>query len=151
MGWVVSVTPRPPFTPGKGSPLPIGLESGWTSELVWTQKLEEKTFVSARRSNPGCSIYSISFYLMLNCTWIFVIFIFPCSRNTLVMWYELPDNHSEHCYLHCEAHRCKRFVATGTCCIKRREFHIQGFGARIMLLQNLNFFLLLLGLIQDEY
>jgi hypothetical protein len=28
--------------PGKGPPAPIGQEAGWTSELVWTQRLEEK-------------------------------------------------------------------------------------------------------------
>jgi hypothetical protein len=42
MGVMVSVTPWPRFTPGERTPVPIGLEAGWTSELVWTQKLEEK-------------------------------------------------------------------------------------------------------------
>jgi hypothetical protein len=49
---VVSVTPRPRFTPGKGPQLPIVQEAGWASELVWTQKLEEKSFASPG-SNPG--------------------------------------------------------------------------------------------------
>jgi hypothetical protein len=47
---VVSVTPRPRFTPGKGPPVPIVQEAEWVSELVWTQRLEEKSFTSA--GNP---------------------------------------------------------------------------------------------------
>jgi hypothetical protein len=43
----VRVTPWPSFTPGKGPPVLIGQEAGWASELVWTQRLEEKSFVSA--------------------------------------------------------------------------------------------------------
>jgi hypothetical protein len=42
--WVVSVTPRPRFIPGKGPPVPIGWLAEWISELVWTQRLEEKRF-----------------------------------------------------------------------------------------------------------
>ena len=34
-GWVVSVTPRPHFTPGK-DPVPILEEAGWAPGLVWT-------------------------------------------------------------------------------------------------------------------
>jgi hypothetical protein len=33
--------------PGKGLPLPIGQEAGWAPELVWTNRLEEKSFASA--------------------------------------------------------------------------------------------------------
>jgi hypothetical protein len=33
--------------PGKGPPVPIRQEAGWASELVWTQRLEEKCFASA--------------------------------------------------------------------------------------------------------
>jgi hypothetical protein len=33
--------------PGKGLPLPVVKEAGRVSEPVWTQKLEEKSFVSA--------------------------------------------------------------------------------------------------------
>jgi hypothetical protein len=29
---------------GKGPPVPIGQEGGWAPELVWTQRLEEKSF-----------------------------------------------------------------------------------------------------------
>jgi hypothetical protein len=34
--------------PGKESPVPIVLESGCTPELVWTQRLEEKSSASVR-------------------------------------------------------------------------------------------------------
>jgi hypothetical protein len=32
-------------------PVPIVQETGWATELVWTQKLEEKSFASAGESN----------------------------------------------------------------------------------------------------
>jgi hypothetical protein len=38
--------------PGKGLPEPSGLEAGCASELVWTQKLEEKSFSSAGDRSP---------------------------------------------------------------------------------------------------
>jgi hypothetical protein len=49
---VVSVTLRPHFTPRKGPPVPIAQEAGWASELVWTQRLEEKSFASAGDQAP---------------------------------------------------------------------------------------------------
>jgi hypothetical protein len=52
MGWVVNVTPRPLFTPGKGPPVPIVKEAGWTSEPVWKQRLEEKSFSSSGDRTP---------------------------------------------------------------------------------------------------
>jgi hypothetical protein len=45
---VASVTPRPRFTPGERTPVPIVLEAGWAPELVWTQRLEEKFFAGDR-------------------------------------------------------------------------------------------------------
>jgi hypothetical protein len=44
---VVSVTPRPRFTAGKGPPVPIVQEVEWASEPVWTQRLEENSFACA--------------------------------------------------------------------------------------------------------
>jgi hypothetical protein len=44
---VFSVTPRPCFTPGKGSTVPTVQEVGWAPEPVWTQKLEKKSLASA--------------------------------------------------------------------------------------------------------
>jgi hypothetical protein len=45
---VVSVTPRPRFTAGdRTPPVTTGQEAGWASELVWTQRLEQKSFASA--------------------------------------------------------------------------------------------------------
>jgi hypothetical protein len=34
------------------TPVPIGQEAGWASELVWTQRLEEKSFGLCRGSSP---------------------------------------------------------------------------------------------------
>jgi hypothetical protein len=42
--WRWVVTPWPRFSPGKGLPVPIGQEAVWTTEQVWTQRLEEKSF-----------------------------------------------------------------------------------------------------------
>jgi hypothetical protein len=35
------------LAPGKGPPVPIVQEAGWAPGLVWTQRLEEKSFFSA--------------------------------------------------------------------------------------------------------
>jgi hypothetical protein len=50
-GWVVSVTPRLHFIPGKGPPVPIVQEDGWTQEPVWTHRLQEKSFCLCWGSN----------------------------------------------------------------------------------------------------
>jgi hypothetical protein len=42
--------------PGKGPPVPIGYEAGWASELIWTERLEEKFFASAEKRIPGMHI-----------------------------------------------------------------------------------------------
>jgi hypothetical protein len=56
--WSVS-RPGHALAPGKGPPVPIVQEAGWAPEPVWTQRLEEKSFVSpgdrnliARSSSP---------------------------------------------------------------------------------------------------
>jgi hypothetical protein len=51
-GWAVSITLRPRFSPGKGPPLPIEQEAGWTPEPVWTQRLEEKSSASVEDRTP---------------------------------------------------------------------------------------------------
>jgi hypothetical protein len=42
--------------PQERTPVPIGLEAGWAPELVWMQRLEEKSFIPAgiepQLSNP---------------------------------------------------------------------------------------------------
>jgi hypothetical protein len=45
---VSGFTSRPRLTPGKGPQVSIVQEAWWASELVWTQRLEEKSFASAR-------------------------------------------------------------------------------------------------------
>jgi hypothetical protein len=38
--------------PGKGPPVHIGQEAGWAPEPVWTQRIEEKSFVPAGDRTP---------------------------------------------------------------------------------------------------
>jgi hypothetical protein len=40
------------LVPGKGPPVPIGQEAGCAREPVWTQRLEEKSFLLYRGLNP---------------------------------------------------------------------------------------------------
>jgi hypothetical protein len=60
MGCVVSITPRPRFTPGKG--LSTGQEAGWAPEPVWTQRLEKKILCLCRGSNPGHPVHTRILY-----------------------------------------------------------------------------------------
>jgi hypothetical protein len=48
---VVSVTPRPRFTPRERTPVPI-VQNGWASEPMWTHRLEETFFRLCRGSKP---------------------------------------------------------------------------------------------------
>jgi hypothetical protein len=48
---MVSVTPQPRFTLGKGPTVPIGQEAGWAPEPVWKKRIDEKSFRLCRRSN----------------------------------------------------------------------------------------------------
>jgi hypothetical protein len=45
--WSVS-RPGRALPPGKGPPIPIVQVAGWAPEPLWTQRLEEKSFASAR-------------------------------------------------------------------------------------------------------
>jgi len=56
-GWVVSSTPRPHFTPGKGQVLIIQ-EAGWAPGPVWTGGKSRPY----RDSIPGCEARSQSLY-----------------------------------------------------------------------------------------
>jgi len=40
------------YPQGKGPPVPIVQEAGWATELVCTQRLEEKSFASAGDQTP---------------------------------------------------------------------------------------------------
>jgi hypothetical protein len=44
------------LSPEKGAPVPIGKETGWAPEQVWTQSLEEKSSRLCRGSNLDCPI-----------------------------------------------------------------------------------------------
>jgi hypothetical protein len=53
-GWVVSVTPRPLFTPGK-DPVPVVQEAGWAPGPVWTGA-ENLAYTGIRfPDRPACS------------------------------------------------------------------------------------------------
>jgi hypothetical protein len=41
-----AICPGRALPPGKGPPVPIVQEAGWTPEPVWTQRLEEKSLAS---------------------------------------------------------------------------------------------------------
>jgi hypothetical protein len=41
------------YAPEKESPISIGQEAGWALELVWTQRLKEKSFASAEDRTQG--------------------------------------------------------------------------------------------------
>jgi hypothetical protein len=45
--------PLPRFIPGEGLTVPIVEESGWVSEVVWTQRVEEKSFSCTGDRTPG--------------------------------------------------------------------------------------------------
>jgi hypothetical protein len=47
--------------PGKEPPVPIGQEAGWFPELVWTQRLEEKSCFLCQGS-PGRPVCSQTLY-----------------------------------------------------------------------------------------
>jgi hypothetical protein len=45
-------TPAALLPPGKGPAVPIVQEAGWAPELVWTQRLEEKSLAPAGDRTP---------------------------------------------------------------------------------------------------
>jgi hypothetical protein len=49
---MVSITPRPRFTPGENNAVHIVQEAGWAPEPVWTQRLEEKSSASVGDQTP---------------------------------------------------------------------------------------------------
>jgi hypothetical protein len=52
--------------PGKGPPVPIVQEAGWAPEPVWTQRLEEKSFVppGIEPRSPGRPVRSQTLYCL---------------------------------------------------------------------------------------
>jgi hypothetical protein len=51
--------------PGKGPLVPIGQEAGWAPELVWTQRLEEKSSLpppGIEPRSPGGPVRSQALY-----------------------------------------------------------------------------------------
>jgi len=42
--------------PGKGPPVPIAQEAGWSPERVWTQRLDEESYCLCRQSNPDLPV-----------------------------------------------------------------------------------------------
>jgi hypothetical protein len=60
MGWGVSVTPRPLFTPRK-NPVPIVQEAGWGPGPVWTGKSRPAGIRSPDRPARSQSLYRLSY------------------------------------------------------------------------------------------
>jgi hypothetical protein len=52
VGELSASRPGRALPPGKGPPVPIGYEAGWTPEPVWTQRREEKSFAPAEDRTP---------------------------------------------------------------------------------------------------
>jgi hypothetical protein len=52
MGEWSASRPARALPPGKGPPVPIVQEAGWAPEPVWTQMLQEKSFVPAGDRTP---------------------------------------------------------------------------------------------------
>jgi hypothetical protein len=52
------------FSSRKGPPVPTAQEAGWAPELVWTRRLEEKSFASAaiKPRSPGNPVCSQTLY-----------------------------------------------------------------------------------------
>jgi hypothetical protein len=50
------------YPQGNDPPVTIVQEAGWASELVWTQRLEEKSFAFAGDGNPGRPVCSQTLY-----------------------------------------------------------------------------------------
>jgi hypothetical protein len=81
---------------GKGPLVPIGQEGGWASELVWTQRPEEKSLgIEPRLSGPSQVLYWLSFPTN---TWVLVTkkkcweYMNICAKNIhaftdLWQWY----------------------------------------------------------------
>jgi hypothetical protein len=80
MGSAVSVTLRPRFTPGKWNPVPTGWEVGRASELVRTQRLEEKSSWFCRGMNPGRPVCSQTLHWLS----------YPSSENPIFLRFVLP-------------------------------------------------------------
>jgi hypothetical protein len=62
MGWVVNVMPYPRFSLEERTPVPIGQESGWAPEPVWTQA-RGKPFCFCQGLNPD-HVHSKTLYLL---------------------------------------------------------------------------------------
>jgi len=62
MGWVVNVTPRSLFTPGK-DPVPIVQEASWDPEPVWTgaRNLAPTGIPSLNRPARSEPLYRLSY------------------------------------------------------------------------------------------
>jgi hypothetical protein len=56
-GWVVSITPRPHFTPGK-DPVPILQEAGWTPGPFWRAENLVPTGIRSRTVQPVVGRYT---------------------------------------------------------------------------------------------
>jgi hypothetical protein len=50
---LVSVTPRPRFITGKGPSVPIGQETAWDAEPVWTQRLGQNPLPGIESRSPS--------------------------------------------------------------------------------------------------
>jgi hypothetical protein len=81
--WVVSVTPRPRFSPWGKYPGTHLQEIGWAPGPVWTQRLEEKSFCLWRGSNLDRPLVKpVATHYTVWATWLTV---WICSTRNFVI------------------------------------------------------------------
>jgi hypothetical protein len=68
--------------PGKGPPVPTGQKAGWAPDPVWTQRLEEKLFASARDLCLRLHVYN---QILLKVRWLQLII-----EGTVFLWFVVP-------------------------------------------------------------
>jgi len=82
-GWVVSITPRPHFTPVK-DPVPIVQEAGWATGPVWTGGKIIPTEIRSRTVQPKVQLLNRLSYRahMYICVYIYIyIYIFTVAQQ----------------------------------------------------------------------
>ena len=100
-GWVVSSTPRPQFTPGKGQ-VPIVQEAGWAPGSVWTggKSRPHRDSIPDRPARSQ-SLYRVS-YPAHKVIFISIINVHESIRKMWQYAFEIYTD-ADYCFLECDA------------------------------------------------